>query len=185
MHFKKEILFDPLTLEDHYLLMIRKISEQKINKTLKLKKSYIKYPHYNLKRNALKNENIWSFANIYNEYFCFCKGNNCLNIKNYQKDKYLFYLKVIDKNRNINKKTDYLFIDFILAELSSDDAYPVFKEMEKRKYQVHYLTENLDIFNEYCYNKSKCLTVIKVNKDNYTINGDFIEKHLYLILKLK
>ena len=31
----------------------------------------------------------------------------------------------------------------------------------------------------------KCLTIISVNKDNYTINGDFIEKYLTLFLKLK
>ena len=185
LHFKKEILFDPLVLEVNYLSMVRKITDKKINETLKLKKSYIKYPYCTLKRNVLKNENIWGFANIYNEYFGFCKGNNCLNMKNYQKEKYLFYLKIIDNNRNINKKTDYLFIDFIFAELSSDDAYPVFKEMEKRKYKVHYLTENSDIYNEYCNSNAKCLTVIKVNKDNFILNGDFIEKYLDLILKLK
>ena len=43
----------------------------------------------------------------------------------------------------------------------------------------------MNIFNEYCNNKNKCFKIIYVNKNNYTINGDFIEKYLTLILKLK
>ena len=157
----------------------------KKNETLRLKKSYIRYPLCILKRNAILTENIWRFVNIYNEYFCLCKGFNCLKAKNYQSNKYLFYLNVIDNNRNAFKKSDYLFIDFIFAELSSDDAYPVFREMEKRNFPVHYLTEKTDIYNEHCLNKTECLSVIKVNRDNFTLNGDFLEKYLNIILKLK
>ena len=99
--------------------------------------------------------------------------------------KYYFYLNIIDLNKNQYVKTDFLFIDFIFSEFSSDDAYPVFKEMFYRKYPVHYITEDMEIYNEFCYKKEKCLSVIYVNKDNYTINGDFLEKYLTLFLQLK
>lgn len=52
-------------------------------------------------------------------------------------------------------------------------------------YPVHYITENKDIYNEFCYRQDTCLSIIKVNKENYTINGDFLEKYLTLFLKLK
>ena len=45
---------------------------------------------------------------------------------------------------------DYLFIDFISNDLSSDDAFPIFKEMIKEKIPVHYLTESSDIYKQYC-----------------------------------
>jgi CDP-glycerol glycerophosphotransferase (TagB/SpsB family) len=57
--------------------------------------------------------------------------------------------------------------------------------MESQNMPVHYLTEKIDIYNEYCNNKEKCLTIIYANIDNYTINGNFLEKHLTLLLKLK
>ena len=80
---------------------------------------------------------------------------------------------------------NYLFIDFIFKDLSSDDAYPVFKEMIKEKFPAHYLTESSKIYNEYCSEINNCEIVILVNKQNYTINGDFLEKYLTLFLKLK
>ena len=178
-------IFDPIILNENFISMTINMIDLKKNETLRLKKSYIRYPLCILKRNAILTENIWRFVNIYNEYFCLCKGFNCLKAKNYQSNKYLFYLNVIDNNRNAFKKSDYLFIDFIFAELSSDDAYPVFREMEKRNFPVHYLTEKTDIYNEHCLNKTECLSVIKVNRDNFTLNGDFLEKYLNIILKLK
>ncbi len=182
---KDNYIFDPIFLNENFKAMTINMINLKKNETLKLKKSYIRYPYCILKRNAILFENIWRFINIFNEYFCLCKGISCLNAKNYQMHKYLFYLNVIDNNRNIFKKTDYLFMDFIFSELSSDDAYPVFREMEKRNFSVHYLTERIDIYNEYCSNETKCLSVIRVNRVNFTINGDFLEKYLNLILKLK
>ena len=50
---------------------------------------------------------------------------------------------------------------------------------------VHYITEKLDIYNKYCFQKDECLTIIYVSKGNYTMNGDFLEKYLTLFLKLK
>ena len=43
----------------------------------------------------------------------------------------------------------------------------------------------MDIYNEYCSNKNKCFDIIYINKNNYTIDGDFLEKYLTLLLKLK
>ena len=57
--------------------------------------------------------------------------------------------------------------------------------MEIKKKPVHYLSENIDIYNKYCSKKEKCLDIIYVNKNNYTLNGDFLEKYLTLFLKIK
>jgi hypothetical protein len=156
-----------------------------LNESLKLKSLYLQCPFFSLKRNAITNENFWNFRNLYNYYFCFCRGNNCLNTMIPQKCKYDLYLSIIDKNRNILTKTDYLFVDFIFAEFSSDDVYPVFIEMKKQNMPVHYLTEKYEIYKKYCYKIKKCLTILKINRDNYYKNGDFLEKYLTLFLKLK
>ena len=182
---KKDNIFDPYILNKQYISIIKKMKDTKINETLKLKKSYNRYPYCSLKRIFAINENIWYYGNVYNNYFCFCIGFNCLKTKISQKCKYFFNLYLIDNNRNVYKKTDYLFIDFIFSELSSDDSFPVFKEMLNQELPVHYITENIDIFNEFCVNQNKCNSIIYVNKNNYTINGEFIEKYFSLFLKLK
>lgn len=41
-------------------------------------------------------------------------------------------MDIIENNRNLYSKTDYLFVDFINKDLSSDDAFPIFEEMEKK-----------------------------------------------------
>ena len=184
-YIKDNNIFDPLLLNNKYFSLIKKMNRKKINETLKLKKTYITYPFYNIKRKALMNENEWKFINIFNNYFCSCKGLNCLISKISQKCKYYFYISIIDNNRNVYDKTDYLFIDFILNQYSSDDVFPIFKEMEKQNLPVHYITEHLDIYKEFCSNKIRCLKIISVNNENYIINGDFIEKYLTLFLKLK
>ena len=183
--FRNNTLFDPYILNKKYIHIINRMNDYRFNNSLKLKKSYIRYPYCLLKRFSTSNDNIWSYGNIYNNYFCFCKGIICLNLKISHKCKYYFNLNIIDNNRNVYKKTDYLFIDFIFSELSSDDAFPVFKEMFYQNLPVHYITENINIFYEFCGNKSKCNSIIYVNKKNFTINGEFIEKHLILFLKLK
>ena len=185
LFYKNDILFDPLMLNQEYKYIINNLFNKVINETLRLKKSYIRYPLTIIKRNAIIKENKWNYANIFNNYFCFCLGLYCYDKEISQASKYYFYLTIIDNNRNIYNKTDYLFIDFIFTELSFDDAYPIFKEMVNKNLPVHYLTENLDIYNEFCYQKNECMTVILVNKENYKINGDFLEKYLTLFLKLK
>ena len=57
--------------------------------------------------------------------------------------------------------------------------------MNYQKYFVHYLTESIDIYNRYCVEKESCLKIILVNRDNYLIDGDFLQKYLTLILMLK
>ena len=156
-----------------------------LNDNLKLQKTYTQIPKFVLKKYLLINDNEWSFENLFNEYFCFCKDLNFKKLKNSQSCKYFFYLNLIDKNRNVYTKSDYLFIDFIFNDLSSDDAFPIFKEMINEKMPVHYLTESSNIYNQYCSKINKCQTILLVNKLNYTINGDFLEKYLTLFLKLK
>ena len=47
------------------------------------------------------------------------------------------------------------------------------------------MTERKDIYDKYCYKDKKCNLVIPVNKYTFKINGNFLEKHFTLILKLK
>ena len=183
--YKNDNFFDPLFINNDYKEIINQIYNKNINETLRLKKSYIRYPFTLYKRNLVTNKNIWKYVNIYNNYFCFCLGLYCFETEISQKSKYYFYQNIIDNNRYIYNKTDFLFIDFIFSELSSDDAYPIFKEMKNKNFPVHYLTENINIYNEFCFQKHECTSVILVNKDNYKINGDFLERYLTLFLKLK
>ena len=138
-----------------------------------------------LKRNIDIYEDEWIFKNIFNHYFCFCKGVNCLISKITQNCKYYFYVNIIDKNRNIYKKTDFLFIDYIFEDQSSDDAYPIFQVMEEQGFSVHYITEKKDIYNKFCFKNNECQKIIPMDKENYILYGDFLEKYLLLILKLK
>ena len=179
---KKDDLFDSLTINKNYLY---NFSNKYLEDNFKLEKSYSQIPKCFLKKYLKINDDEWSFDNFFNEYFCFCKDLNFSKLKSSQKCKYYFYLNLINKNRTVCQKTDFLFIDFILNDLSSDDAYPIFKEMIKENFPVHYLTENSNIYKEYCSKIDKCQNVIHVNNQNYTINGDFLEKYLTLILKLK
>ena len=125
------------------------MAKKYINGNLRLQNTYTQMPKYILKKYLLINDNKWSFENLFNEYFCFCKGLNYIKLKNSNICKYYFYLNLIDKNRKVYTKTDYLFIDFIFNDLSSDDAFPIFKEMINEKMPVHYLTENSNIYNQY------------------------------------
>ena len=153
--------------------------------TKKLKKLYVRKPIFSLKRNFNKIENQWNFANLFNDYFCFCKGSDCLNIKIPQACKYNFYLYLIDHNHYIYEKTDFLLFDFILKKFTSADVYPIFEKMINRNISAHYLTEREDLYEKYCHNKKFCDLIIFPNKNKFKINGDFLEKHFTLILKLK
>ena len=151
----------------------------------KLKKLYITKPIYSLKRNFSNNYDQWNFTNIFDEYFCFCKGSNCLNIEISQICKYKFYLYLIDKNHHIYNKTDFLLMDFIFKKYTSADVYPIFEKMINRNIRAHYLTEREDLYEKYCYKNKYCDLVILVNSNTYKINGDFLEKYFTMILKLK
>ena len=153
--------------------------------TKKLKKLYFSKPNFSLKRYLARKENQWYFGNLFNDYFCFCKGSKCIKKMISNHCKYFFYLYLIDINRNVYKKNDFLFIDFILKRYSSDDAYPIFEEMINRKLNAHYLTEKKEIYEKYCHNNQYCDSIIYVKDMSYKINDDFLEKHLSLILRLK
>ena len=163
-------------LEREYLQYMNKISYD--NKaSFGIKRFYIDKP---CKLNKIKKDNKWNFKNIYNNYFCICKG--LCQIKNMsQYCKYLFYLYIIDKNKNVYNKTDYLLSDFYY--FSSDDAFPLFQEMIKLNISAHYIDAKTSIYEQFCNNEEKCLKVILIN--NAFIDGDFLEKYLDVILKLK
>lgn len=127
----------------------------------------------------------WNVKNLYNHYFCFCLGRYCSEKEIEQNETYNFYLNVIDNNKDIYNKTDYLLADFIFVDKSFDDTYPIFQEMEKRNLPVHYVTEGKSIYNKYCYQNEKCLKIIPFSLKSYIRFGDFLENYLTLLLTLK
>jgi CDP-glycerol glycerophosphotransferase (TagB/SpsB family) len=172
--------FNALIINKNY----KKFFKKKYN-FLKLKKSFYMPPFFILKNDITIKDNLWNFRNFYNNYFCFCKGVSCLYNKNiYQKCKYKFYLNIIDNNRYLYNKTDFLLVDFIKKNVEPIDGYPIFKEMIKQNLNAHYMTKDDDIFKNFCNNKkyaSKVFPVIYENK----INGDFLERYIEIVLKLK
>ena len=64
----------------------------------KLKYSFLQPPLCFLKEDVVQGEGQWHFKNIYENYFCFCKGESCLNINlfyvyNFQSCKYFFFFE--------------------------------------------------------------------------------------------
>ena len=178
-------IFNPILIQNKYTSTIKKMNKKRLNEKNKLQKSYFIYPYCNLKRKIAVNNNKWFNSNIYNHYFCYCKGEKCLFNEITQMCKYNFYHNVIDNNKYIYKKTEYLFSDFIFADQSSDDTFPVFQTMVTKNSHVHYITENMHIYNDYCFDINKCQTIIKIDKDTYPLFGDFLENYLTLLLKTK
>ena len=183
LSIKNDTEFDPDYINYEYKSLVDKTKNKYLNKTLRFKEYYMQPPICKLRRSISKKP-VWLFNNIYNYYFCFCVGINCLSQYIPQRRKYYKYMDIIENNRNLYPKTDYLFVDFIFEDLTSDDAYPIFEEMEKKNYPVHYITEHKKIYEKYCQGISNCSKIIKLDKD-YENYADFIEKHLTLILKLK
>ena len=182
---KNDKLFDSLYINNEYYKLLDEIKFNHTNKPLKIKKYYKRNPNFILKNHNSICENQWHYINIFNNYYCFCKGHNCSNIEIFQACKYYFYIYIIDNNRYIYKKTDYLFSDFIFAHMPPDDTYPVFEKMKSKHFPVHYITERKDIYNKYCYNINNCITIILINRNTFYKFGDFLEKYIDLILKLK
>ena len=172
--------FSTFKIQNEYMNLLNEINNG--NTSLTLKASYFQNLSFNLKTKSDSEDNIWKFKNIYNQYYCFCKGVHCYkNTSIFQNCKYLYYLTVIDKFRDLYEKTEYLLADFILTAYNDDDIFPIFKQMIKQNISAHYMTPKNDIFNKYCSHQQRCLTIIKED----FINGDFLEKYLELILKLK
>ena len=184
---KDENIFDCKEINNKYNYMISQIqNNSRFISSKKLKKLFISKPICSLKRNAAERDNQWYFLNLLNEYFCFCKGFECLKINNtFHECKYFYYLYLIDININVYKKTDFLLMDFILKKYSSDDVYPIFEKMINKKLNAHYLTAKEEIFTNYCLNKKMCDSIILVKENEYKINDNFLERHFTLILKLR
>ena len=183
IYFQKEYKFKPFLLDKKYISLITQPFNQTFenNKTKKLINSFIQNPIFNTKYNTKINEDNWNFTNIYNNYFCFCKGLNCSYKQINQICKYKFYLYLIDNNRYIYNKTNYLLADFLGTFQSADDAYPIFLELIKQNKKAYYMTRRKDIYKKYCYNNTKCEIII----NTIYINGNFLEKYFDLFLRLK
>ena len=183
--FRNDSYFNPNVIKKEHDKLLDSFNDMRVNETLKLRKSYERYPLTTLKREALLSEGKWLFANLYDLHFCMCKGDLCLKKNITEKCKYYFYITIIDSNKDVYKKTEYVFMDFVIAELSSDDTYPVFKEMIKMDKPVHYITGNLDIYREYCGYDEYCKKILFAPNDIKPIYGDFLEKYISVFFKLK
>ena len=183
--YRNDDYFSPNSVKQSHDRLLDNFEDMRINETLKLHKSYEIYPCSILKRDSLLTEDKWDYRNIYNHYFCMCKGHYCLRTNITEKCKYYFYVSIIDSNRDVYKKTEYIFMDFVKAELSSDDTYPVFKEMLKMGDNAHYITGNLDIYKEHCGDDQYCKSILLAPKDLKPIYGDFLEKYIFVFFKLK
>lgn len=183
--FNANKIFNSLIINKKFNSILKKINNKKLKDNFKLKNSYIQYPLFSLKRNYNPQKILWKFSNLFGEYFCFCKGQECIYSNISQICKFKFYVNILDNNRALYLKTHFLFVDFIFSELPSDDVYPVFEEMEKMKYPVHYITEKIEIYQKFCNKKSKCLKVIPITGLNYLNYGDFLQNYLIIILQSK
>ena len=158
-----------------------------LNISSKIKYIYIQKPKCETKSKINLPKNEWIFLNIYHHYFCFCHGNNCLyhNLLNYQNKtqicKYKFYLNLIEENKYLYNKTDYLLADFPGDFQSIDDAYPLFQKLIKLKKNAYYMTINKMIFNNKNIDDVLKKHIIKGNM----IDGNFLEKYFSMILRLK
>ena len=79
-----------------------------------LKASFLQPPSNFFKREIALAESRWYFKNIFETYFCFCKGKSCIALSifymiNFQSCKYFFYLTILDDNSNVYQKTYYRF----------------------------------------------------------------------------
>ena len=180
-----DAIFDNDTITKKYEEITKQSTYFETYKKYILWRNYMKSPICDLKRNAVGDKKGWVFRNIYNNYFCYCIGKACTKNGVNQICKLYFYKNVIDINRNLYPKTEYIFVDFIFKNLPSDDTFPVFEEMMNQNLSAHYITERKDLYDKYCRNKSNCQTIIPINRYTYFRFGDFVEKYLTLILKLK
>ena len=170
-YFINDYMFDYIKISNEYKLLHSQIvKNNSVIETKRLKNLYISPPLNKLKRNSLRKDNKWKFINIFNEYFCICKGFNCLNFIS-RKCKYFFYLYLLDKNSNVYKKTDVLLMDFILKKYSADDVYPIFEEMINKNISAHYFTEKVELYEKYCKNVIHCDKIILTSEKDYTINN--------------
>ena len=175
--------FNPLILKVKYNKIINHKNKLKSNNSksfIKLNNIFIDFPNYFIKSN-IKNDSIWYFKNIYNHYFCLCKSfknSGCLYENISQNCKYLFYLNIINNNKLLFNKTNYLLADFNSGIKAPGESYYIYKEMIKQNLNAHYMTKRKELLRK---NTSNKLSIIYFEY----INGNFLEKYLDLILRLK
>ena len=182
---ENDLIFSPKYVSDEYNKLEKETVDKELYKNHILTRNYMKIPTCSLKRNAVEDKKGWLFRNLYNNYFCYCIGKKCVSGEIRQMCKLNFYKYIIDKYRYLYPKTEYIFVDFIFKDLPSDDTFPVFEEMIKQNISAHYITEKKELFREYCQDNKRCQTIIPINIFSYHKFGDFVEKYLTLILKLK
>ena len=192
---QKYYKFDINFIYKKYNQFLSKINNYKtgrifLNESNNLIFSYLQPPLCLLKRNIAMVEGKWYFNNIYENYFCFCKGESCLNIITYnsfvfQSCKYYFYLTIINNNKYLYPKTDYFLSDFFDENIESSEAFPVFKEMLKNNLKAHYITMSWNIYRKFCLRSKKCKKDLEIIYGIRKIDGDVLEKYLELFLKLK
>ena len=188
--------FDNNYLDQNFKNLVQKINQYKkqgifLEESNNLKSSYLQPPLSFLKRDITRAEGKWYFKNVYENYFCFCKGESCINnlisytMYNFQSCKYFFYLTILDNNKNLYPKTDYLLSDFFEDNIEPSEAFPIFQEMIKRNLKAHYLTMSWGIYSRFCKKNEKCLKNLRIIYGVKRIDGDILEKYLELFLKLK
>ena len=182
---QNDTIFSPEFVSNEYNKLVKNTMDKELYRNHILTRNYMKSPFCNLKRNVVEERKGWVFKNLYNNYFCYCIGKKCVRREVKQMCKLNFYKYIIDMNRYLYPKTEYVFVDFIFKDLPSDDTFPVFEEMIKQNISAHYITEKKELFNQYCHNNKRCQTIIPINLYSYYKFGDFVEKYLTLILKLK
>jgi len=188
LKFNNDKRYDPEINKEENINLKKRIFNNNTNikeNNLMLKSLYEKNVKLDTLQSISNEDNNWKFKNIYNNYHCLCKGEECLIDKINNNCKYYFYLYIIDNNRYLYNKTDYLLADFYKSDKSADDAFPVFKELIKRNLSAHYMTENEEIYDTFCGNDTHCTKIIPVDKYSRYIDGNFLEKYLDIILRLK
>ena len=175
---------------ENYNDKLSQINKFKNHNHYDLQSSFLKPPLPFLKRDISLTEGRWYFNNVYENYFCFCRGRACINIiilntQNFQYCKYYFYLTLIDNNRNLYEKNHYLLSDFFKENIESIDAFQIFLEMIKDNLNAHYLTMSTKIYAEFNLEKTRSLNRMKVIYGITKINGDILEKYFELFLRLK
>ena len=187
--------FDNHYLYNKYYKILLEIKKSKKahlihKKPINLISFFLMPPFCSLKRDIALVEGKWFFNNIYGNYFCFCKGNFCTNLKsflsyNHQDCKYHFYLTLLESHRNLYKKTDFLLSDFFEENTESVDAFPIFEELLKLNLNAYYLTMSKKLYDESNFNNSNSYKKGKIIYGIKKINGDFIEYFFELLLRLK
>ena len=106
--------FDPDIIKTQFMKTVEEIKSKQFKEPYSLKKAYFRRPIFDLRRNFVRNNSSWLFRNFYNDYYCYCVGNNCFKNPDgiSQTCKFLYYIVIIDKERYAFPKTDYIFVDF-------------------------------------------------------------------------